>query len=106
MCVSDESPEIPARWQRLMADGETAPLFHFNGTSVIINHDLSPSRINCAPSASHVRKRGCPECWFCPDYYRWTSARHLEMAFRCPTLSKRFLIISSITFLIAISFVF
>jgi len=56
--VNDESPETPARWQRLMADTETAPLFHFNGTSVIINHDLSPSRIDCAPSAGHVRKRG------------------------------------------------
>lgn len=84
MRVSDESPEVAARWRRLMADGETAPLFHFNGTSVIINHDLSPSRIDCAPSASHVRKRGCPECWFCPDYRRRASARHLEMAFRCP----------------------
>jgi len=54
------------RWQRLMADGETASLFHFSGTSVIINHDLSPLRIDCAPSASHVRKRECPECWFLP----------------------------------------
>lgn len=38
-----------------MANGETALLFHFNGISVIINHDLSPSPIDCAPPASQPR---------------------------------------------------
>lgn len=38
-----------------MANGETLPLFHFNEISVIINHDLSPSSIDCTPSASQPR---------------------------------------------------
>lgn len=33
----------------------STPLFHFNGISIIINHDLSPSAIDCTPPASQPR---------------------------------------------------